>query len=132
MINRLQASYRDKDKGFTLVELLVVIVIIGILAGIAIPLFLNQREKGVEAGIKSDLKNTATLQETYFIDANTYAANGAEGSLDGFQETADNTITIVSGDASAFCLKGENAGADNDFYYDSDGGGLLAVGATCA
>ncbi len=68
MINRLQKSLKEKDKGFTLVELLVVVVIIGVLAGIAIPLFLSQKQKSVEAGIKSDLKNAATIQETYYID----------------------------------------------------------------
>ena len=74
MLNRLQKSMKDKDKGFTLVELLVVVVIIGILAGIAIPLFLTQKQKGVDASIKSDIKNAATLQETYYIDNGSYGS----------------------------------------------------------
>ena len=63
MLNRLRA--RRDDEGFTLIELLVVIIIIGILAAIAIPVFLNQRQKGWEAAVQSDLRNAATAQETY-------------------------------------------------------------------
>lgn len=49
----------SRDRGFSMVELLVVVIIVGILAGIAIPAYLNQRKKAVDASLKSDLKNVA-------------------------------------------------------------------------
>jgi type IV pilus assembly protein PilA len=75
MLARIRKAQEEHEGGFTLIELLVVIIIIGILAAIAIPIFLNQRQKGYDAQAKSDVKAIATLQETYLTDNNVYAAN---------------------------------------------------------
>jgi prepilin-type N-terminal cleavage/methylation domain-containing protein len=50
-------------KGFTLIERLIVVVIIGILAAIAIPKFANTKEKAVVASMKSDLRNLVSAQK---------------------------------------------------------------------
>jgi type IV pilus assembly protein PilA len=63
-------------RGFTLIELLIVVVIIGILAAIAIPKFASTKEKAFLGAMKSDLRNLATAQESYFYEYNTYY-NGA-------------------------------------------------------
>ena len=60
----MRADLGDQ-RGFTLIELLVVIVIIAILAAIAIPIFLEQKEKGFEAQMQSGLKDAATAVESY-------------------------------------------------------------------
>src|SRR5216117_3323752 len=58
--------------GFTLIEMLIVLVIIGVLAAIAIPKFGNTKEKAYIATMKSDLRNLVTAEEAYFADSVAY------------------------------------------------------------
>ncbi len=74
MLTKLRNRVENSEKGFTLIELLVVILIIGILAAIAIPSFLNQRVKGQDACAKSMARTMQTAMETYYTDADSYAA----------------------------------------------------------
>ena len=65
MFEQLSHMNEDRESEFTLVELLVVIVIIGILVAIAIGVFLTQRKKANDASLKSDMKNVATVYEMW-------------------------------------------------------------------
>ena len=64
----LQKLKKHSDKGFTLIELMIVIAIIGILAAIAIPNFISYRRRGYDAAANSDIKNAYTAAQAYFTD----------------------------------------------------------------
>jgi type IV pilus assembly protein PilA len=128
---RLRRAPRPEDEGFTLIELLVVIIIIGILAAIAIPVYLNQRTKAVDAGAKQDLRVLATFQETYLTNSASYA-DFAQLDADGevMLPTKNDTVTIVRYSQQAYCLSAKGAGSPRTWYYDSQAGGIQPLGST--
>lgn len=71
MLHRLRRS--RVDEGFTLVELLMAVIIIGLLAAIAVPALVRYRNRAHDAAAKSPVRDAATGMETYFSGVNTYA-----------------------------------------------------------
>lgn len=67
---------KRESKAFTLIELLIVVAIIGILAAIAVPNFLNAQVRARIARVQSDAKSTATALEQYRLDNNAYPVDG--------------------------------------------------------
>src|SRR3954466_14707905 len=93
---------RRAQQGFTLIELLIVVVIIGILAAIAIPKFANTKQKAVVTAMRSDLRNLAAVQETYWIQNRVYYGAPIPNAAIDFRPSPAVVLTMVSADAAGW------------------------------
>src|SRR3954468_9639315 len=80
------------EEGFTLIELMVVVLIIAILLAIAIPSFLGARGKAQERAAQSNARNALTAEKTYYTDQQVYADDSA-GAIKAIEPSLDYKAT---------------------------------------
>jgi type IV pilus assembly protein PilA len=115
------------SRGFTLMELLVVVAIIGVLAAIAVPEYQSYRARSFDTRALSDLRNVAIGEEAYFLDTERYlnCQNNTCIELPGVTAISrDTTIQIAAADISFTGSAHNNKGSGRIYQWDSENGGL--------
>jgi type IV pilus assembly protein PilA len=110
-----------RQEGFTLTELLVVVVIIGILAAIAIGFHVQARDRAGDATARANIRIAVPAIEAYRSDAGAYSGMTL-AILQATYSPGVQGIEIVSADDSGYCIRA-SAGA-NTWYKDSDAGSI--------
>jgi type IV pilus assembly protein PilA len=128
----IERRHKGTEEGFTLIELMVVVLIIAILIAIAIPTFLGARERANNRAAQSSLRNSLTAAKTLFTDANTYvgsdatALQGVEPSLAfkaaGTDSTGPKEVSVSPNSATEWVAAVKSASGKCYFIKDESNG----------
>ena len=117
---------KKNEEGFTLIELMIVIAIIGILAAIAIPQFSAYRTRSFNSAAAADIRNAATAQEAYFVDEQSYcnAVATLTGATYGLFLSENVTLAVTAATTSGYTMTSAHASGDATWTLSGPGGSL--------
>jgi prepilin-type N-terminal cleavage/methylation domain-containing protein len=110
------------ERGFTLIEIMIVIVIIGILAAIAIPQFSAYRIRSYNSIAVSDLRNAAAAQEAYYVEYKSYAKSDIALAKRPDFYTSPGVDLDVTGDDNGYTMTAHHRKGNKTYTFTGPGG----------
>ena len=115
---------REDMKGFTLLELIMVIAVIGILATIAIPQFIDYQKRSFNEVARIALRNAAVAQEAYYLDTNTYTGQIGDLTSRGYTTSDNVTLSIVAHSNSEYIMTAGHTSGTKTWTLTGPGGNI--------
>ena len=122
MLLKLRQRMASEESGFTLVELLVVMLILGLLIAVAIPTFFNQKQKANDADSKAMAHTAQTAIETYATDHSGSYVGADQAALTAIEGTVDATVAVSGTSSTGYTITVTNPDTTHTFSIVRAGG----------
>jgi prepilin-type N-terminal cleavage/methylation domain-containing protein len=122
---RVRIGHARAESGFTLAEMLIVLVVMGVLVGIALPAYLGHRDRTYDVGASASVRQAVPSIEAYFQENGTYVGMTAAGLRAAYDSALPASVVVAGTTPTGYCVQATFGGRT----WSLAAGGSIAAGS---